>query len=79
MRAKGVTDKAYITEFITAISTAERFGDITYDEARYIVLHLPPLNKASIDNYMSGRCDQRAIGLPKYRQRGGRNGYMDRR
>lgn len=67
MRAKGYVSQDAIVKIVTAISTAQNFSDISFDEARYLVQRLPNVTKANLDAYMAGTATRSEIGLPPYK------------
>jgi hypothetical protein len=66
MRAKGYASQDYILKIVAAISSAKTFSDMSFDEARYLVLRLPNVTRAKLDAFMAGTIARSEVGLPLY-------------
>jgi hypothetical protein len=65
MRSKGYSADEGLA-VVTELSTVNRFSDLTYDEARYLIRRLPKVDRALIDAYYKGTATKKEIGLAPF-------------
>lgn len=69
MKQKGYGPQSRILKIITDISTVEFYADVTFNEARYLIMRLPSISRNNIDAYLAGRASLNDVGLPPYNRR----------